>query len=114
MNDCIFCKIINNEIPSDKVYEDEQVICFNDINPEAPVHVLILPKRHISSINDLKEEDEKLIGHIFVVAKKIAAKLNIDEKGYRIVANCGEDGGQTVEHIHYHLLGGRNLTWPPG
>lgn len=114
MNDCIFCKIINGEIPSEKVYEDELVLSFKDINPEAPSHVLIIPKKHISSLNELKEEDEKIISHVFMVAKEIAEKLGIANSGYRIVTNCGEDGGQTVSHIHFHLLGGRSLQWPPG
>lgn len=109
MEDCIFCKIIKGEIPSDKVYEDSQVISFKDINPEAPFHVLIIPKRHISSINDLTEKDEELIGHVYTVAAKIAKQFNIDESGYRIVSNCGKDAGQTVWHVHFHFLAGRNL-----
>ncbi|AJA48376.1 HIT family protein [Clostridium pasteurianum DSM 525 = ATCC 6013] len=114
MEDCIFCKILKGEIPCDKVYEDDRVLSFKDINPEAPVHVLIIPKKHISSINELKEDDEKLIGYIYTVAGKIAKQLGISEKGYRIVSNCGEDGGQTVGHIHFHFLAGRKLNWPPG
>ncbi|WP_125152562.1 histidine triad nucleotide-binding protein [Clostridium rectalis] len=114
MEECLFCKIIKGEIPSEKVYEDELVLSFKDIKPEAPVHVLIIPKQHISSINDLNEDNAKVISHVFSVAKIIAKKLNIAETGYRIVSNCGEDGGQTVSHIHFHLLGGRTLRWPPG
>lgn len=114
MEDCIFCKILKGEIPCDKIYEDDRVLSFKDISPEAPVHVLIIPKKHISSINDLKEEDEDLIGYIYTVAAKIAKQLGVEEKGYRIVSNCGEDGGQTVPHIHFHFLGGRKLNWPPG
>ncbi|WP_027625039.1 histidine triad nucleotide-binding protein [Clostridium lundense] len=114
MNDCIFCKIISGEIPSEKVYEDELVLSFKDISPEAPAHVLIIPKKHISSLNELKEEDEKIISHVFMVATEIVKKLGIADSGYRIVTNCGEDGGQTVSHIHFHLLGGRSLQWPPG
>lgn len=114
MGNCIFCKIIAGEIPSKKVYEDERVFAFEDINPEAPIHVLIVPKKHISNINELTEEEEKLIGHIFVVSKEIANEYNIKDTGYRIVTNCGKDAGQTVDHIHFHLLGGRNLNWPPG
>lgn len=114
MDNCIFCKIINGEIPSEKVYEDELVLSFRDISPEAPAHVLIIPKKHISSLNELKEEDGEIISHIFIVAKEIAEKLGIANSGYRIVTNCGEDGGQTVSHIHFHLLGGRSLQWPPG
>ncbi|MBQ7033589.1 MAG: histidine triad nucleotide-binding protein [Clostridia bacterium] len=112
--DCLFCKIINGEIPSNKVYEDEKVYAFHDISPAAPVHVLIIPKVHISSANALTEENAAVVGHIFVVAAKIAAQLGIAENGYRIVNNCGEDGGQTVPHLHFHLLGGRSLQWPPG
>ncbi|WP_195510252.1 histidine triad nucleotide-binding protein [Clostridium tyrobutyricum] len=114
MEDCIFCKIINGEIPSQKIYEDELVLSFKDISPGAPVHVLIIPKKHIGSINVLTEEDSKIIAHIFLIAKDIAKKLGIDEQGYRIVSNTGEDGGQTVPHVHFHLLGGRSLNWPPG
>jgi histidine triad (HIT) family protein len=114
MEDCIFCKIIKGEIPCDKVYEDEKVFSFRDINPEAPVHVLIIPKEHISSLNDLSEVNCQVISHIFLTAKKIAKELGISEDGYRVVSNCGEKGGQTVNHIHFHMLGGRNLKWPPG
>ena len=108
--DCLFCKIIAGEIPSTKVYEDEYVYAFNDIDPQAPVHVIIVPKNHISSANEISE----VIGYIYSAAAKIAAQLNISENGYRIVNNCGKDGGQTVNHIHFHLLGGRSLAWPPG
>ncbi|SKA75616.1 histidine triad (HIT) family protein [Clostridium sp. USBA 49] len=114
MDNCIFCNIVEGKIPSDKVYEDDKVFCFKDINPEAPIHLIIIPKKHISSINDIKNTDEELIGHIFFIAKKIAKELNIDENGYRIVTNCGKDAGQTVPHVHFHLLGGRSLNWPPG
>ncbi len=112
--DCLFCKIINGEIPSKKVYEDEKVYAFHDISPAAPVHVLIIPKTHIPSANALTEENAAVVGHIFTVAASIAKELGIAEKGYRIVNNCGEDGGQTVHHLHFHLLGGRSLQWPPG
>ncbi len=112
--DCLFCKIIKGEIPSKKVYEDEKVYAFYDISPAAPVHVLIIPKTHIPSANALTEENADVVAHIFTVAAKIAADLGIAEKGYRIVNNCGEDGGQTVHHLHFHLLGGRSLQWPPG
>jgi histidine triad (HIT) family protein len=114
MENCIFCKIANGEIPSNKVYEDDKVLCFKDLNPEAPVHVLIIPKEHISSLNDLNEDNSKIISHIFLTAKKVAKELGIERNGYRIVSNCGEDGGQTVGHVHFHMLGGRNLKWPPG
>lgn len=112
--DCLFCKIIAGEIPSSKVYEDDLVYAFNDISPAAPTHVLIIPKKHISSANELNEENAAIVSHIFLVAAKIAKRLGIAENGYRIVNNCGKDGGQTVGHLHFHLLGGRNLGWPPG
>jgi len=112
--DCLFCKIINGEIPSQKVYEDEYVYAFNDISPTAPVHVLIIPKKHISTINDIEETDIELIGKIFIAAKKIAKQLNIAEDGYRIISNCNKNAGQTVFHIHFHLIAGRELGWPAG
>lgn len=114
MTDCIFCKIVSGEIPSKKVYEDDYILAFYDISPEAPVHVIIIPKKHIQSVNQLNAEDGELIGKIFLSAKEITKKLGVSEKGYRIVNNCGEQGGQTVQHLHYHLLGGRDMTWPPG
>jgi histidine triad (HIT) family protein len=114
MKHCIFCKIINGEISSSIIYQDEEIFCFKDINPEAPVHVIIIPKKHIESINNLEEKDGVIIGNIFVKAKTIAKILGIEESGYRIVSNCGNDGGQSVNHIHFHLLGGRLLKWPPG
>ena len=113
-NDCLFCKIIAGEIPSAKVYEDDRVYAFRDISPEAPVHVLIVPKAHITSANDLNDENAAVVGHIFAVAAKIAKAEGIADGGYRIVNNCGEDGGQTVKHLHFHMLGGRSLAWPPG
>ena len=114
MEDCIFCKIIKGEIPSKKVYEDEKVYAFYDISPEAPIHFLVIPKEHIESANALKEENASVVAHIFLVINKLVSELGIAEKGYRIVNNCGEDGGQTVKHLHFHVLGGRNLQWPPG
>lgn len=113
MNDCIFCKIIKGEIPSKKIYEDDKVIAFHDINPEAPVHVLIIPKEHIESANDLNEENSSLVAHIFMVIAKLAKDLKIDKDGYRVVNNCGEYGGQTVPHLHFHLFGGKSFGWPP-
>lgn len=112
--DCLFCKIINKDIPSDVVYEDEDVLAFNDINPQAPIHVLIIPKKHIATINDANDEDEKSLGKIILTAKKIAAKLGVNDNGYRLVYNVNQDGGQEVYHIHLHLLAGRQLSWPPG
>ncbi len=111
---CLFCKIIKGEIPSNKVYEDEKVYAFHDIAPAAPVHILIVPKAHIASANELSAENADVVGHIFAVAAKLARELGFAEKGYRVVNNCGEDGGQTVGHLHFHLLGGRALAWPPG
>ncbi|MBQ2614695.1 MAG: histidine triad nucleotide-binding protein [Clostridia bacterium] len=112
--DCLFCKIAAGEIPSTKVYEDEQVYAFLDIEPQAPVHIILIPKTHIPSANALTEENAGVVGHIYAVAAKLAKEQGFAEKGYRIVNNCGEDGGQTVGHIHFHLLAGRNLGWPPG
>lgn len=109
MSDCIFCKIVNKEIPSQVLYEDEDILAFKDINPVAPVHVLVIPKKHIISINDLIDQDVRVIGSIFVVIKKLAAQLGIAESGYRVVANTGSDGGQVVGHLHFHILGGKPL-----
>ncbi len=113
MSDCIFCKIISGEIPSKKAYEDEKVLVFHDINPAAPVHVLVIPKKHIKSMADIKEEDLSLIGHIHWVIHNLADELGLQE-GYRIVNNCGKAGGQEVPHLHFHVLGGRTLSWPAG
>lgn len=107
--DCIFCKIINKEIPAEIVYEDEEIIGFKDVAPVAPVHILVIPKKHISSLIELKEEDEKIIGKIYTVINKIAKEQGILESGYRVIINCGDDGCQVVKHIHFHLLGGKNL-----
>lgn len=114
MEDCIFCKISKGEIPSKKVYEDDKVFAFHDISPEAPVHVLVIPKEHIESTNELDGEKSAVVAHIFSIINKIVKELGIAEGGYRVVTNCGKDGGQTVNHLHFHLLGGRNLKWPPG
>lgn len=107
---CLFCKIIEGSIPSTKVYEDDTMLAFRDINPVAPVHILMLPKNHIASANDITNENSSVISHIFVTASKIAKKLGISEDGYRIVNNCGENGGQTVKHLHFHLIGGKKLS----
>jgi len=114
MSDCIFCKIVSGEIPGDIVYQDDGVLAFRDLGPQAPVHVLVIPKRHISTINDLQSEDAELIGKMYLAAKKIAKQEGMDESGYRCVMNCNSDGGQTVHHIHLHVLGKRQMTWPPG
>ncbi|WP_457568773.1 histidine triad nucleotide-binding protein [Desulfurobacterium sp.] len=106
---CIFCKIVNKEIPAKVVYEDDKVMAFHDINPQAPIHILIIPKEHIPTVNDLEENHKELIGHIFLVAKKIAKELGVDEKGYRILVNCNSDGGQEIYHIHFHLFAGKPL-----
>ena len=106
--DCVFCEIIKGNIPSTKVYEDEFVTAFNDLNPQTPVHVLIVPKKHIASANELTEADVETVGRVFIAAKKIAEQLGL-ESGYRIINNCGADAGQTVMHLHFHLLGGRKL-----
>lgn len=111
--DCIFCKIANKEIDSDLLYEDNNIVAFNDLNPQAPVHFLVIPKKHIESNDEIKNEDTELIGEIFQVIKRISKEMNLED-GYRIVNNCGENGGQTVNHLHYHVLGGRELQWPPG
>lgn len=110
----LFTKIISREIPAKIIYEDDKVIAFDDINPQAPIHKLIVPRKEISTLNDLSPEDSYLIGHMVQVAKQLAKQLNIAEDGYRLVFNCNEHGGQTVNHIHMHLLGGRSLHWPPG
>ena len=111
--DCLFCKIIAGEIPSTKIYEDEYVYAFNDIAPQAPFHAIVIPKEHISCANDINAENSFYVAKIFEAVAKIAKENNLD-KGYRVVNNCGEDGGQTVLHLHFHLLGRRNLAWPPG
>lgn len=112
--DCIFCNIIKGEIPSSKVFENEHVYAFNDISPVAPVHVLIIPKEHIASLNEITAENANLIAEVYAAAAEIAKQLGVAESGYRVVSNCGEAAGQTVHHIHFHLLGGRDLAWPPG
>ena len=111
---CIFCKIVSGEIPSKKLYEDDKVLAFYDISPEAPVHFLVIPKEHIKSANEINEINASIISHIFIVINKLVKELNINETGYRLVNNCGKDGGQTVDHIHFHVLGQRDLKWPPG
>ena len=110
----IFSKIINKEIDADIIHEDDLCIAFKDVNPIAPIHILIIPKKEIRTINDIKKDDRIIIGHLFMIAKKISKKLKIDENGYRLVFNCNEDGGQTVYHIHMHLIAGRKFNWPPG
>jgi histidine triad (HIT) family protein len=114
MSDCIFCKIVSGDIPSDKVYEDDLVIGFRDLNPQAPHHYLLIPKQHIATINDVDQSNEAIMGRLYYAAAKLAKELGFDEAGYRAVMNCNGDRGQTVYHVHLHLLAGRQLTWPPG
>ena len=111
---CIFCKIINKEIESKIVLEDDETVAFKDINPQAPVHIIIIPKRHIERVNDLTQSNINILGSLFLKANKIAENLGIDEDGYRLVVNCNDFGGQTVYHLHLHLIGGRRMNWPPG
>ena len=110
----IFSKIINKEIKANIIYEDESVLAFEDVNPQAPIHILIIPKKEIKTANHIDQDDAQLIGKLFLTAKNIAKKKNIDKNGYRLVMNCNDDGGQTVYHLHLHLIGGRKLSWPPG
>lgn len=112
--DCLFCKIANGEIPADIVYEDEHSLAFRDLNPQAPTHVLVIPRRHIATINDLADDDALAIGRLFVAARDVAAKEGFAESGYRVTMNCNAAAGQTVFHVHLHLLGGRQFGWPPG
>ncbi len=112
--DCLFCKIIAGEIPSDKVYEDDFVLAFKDIDPQAPEHIIIVPKEHIASANDITADNAKYISAIWEKIPQIANNLGIAEDGYRVVNNCGQNGGQTVNHIHFHLMGGRAFSWPAG
>ena len=114
MSDTIFSKIIRRELPADIVYEDEEILAFRDINPQAPDHLLIVPRKHIRTTLDLTTADNALIGHVFQIAGKIAHDRGFSEDGFRVVNNCNEAAGQTVWHIHFHLLGGRDMTWPPG
>jgi histidine triad (HIT) family protein len=114
MSDCLFCRIIDGEIPSDVIYESDTALAFRDINPQAPTHVLVIPRKHVSTINDIGEDDQPLVGSLFTAAKEIAATEGLADDGYRVVMNCGEGAGQSVFHIHLHLLGGRSLGWPPG
>lgn len=114
MSEDLFLKIISREIPADIVYEDDDVLAFRDVNPQAPLHVLIIPKTHIRTINDIQLQDAELFGKLFIAAQKIAAEEGVAEDGYRVVMNCNAAAGQTVFHVHLHLLGGRRFSWPPG
>ncbi len=114
MEDCIFCKIISKDIPATLVYQDELITAFEDINPKAPIHILIIPKKHFASLNEIPEDQKDLIGHLLLKAREIAREKGLADKGYRLVLNTGRDSGQDVQHIHFHLLGGRQMSWPPG
>ena len=113
MEDCLFCKIVRGEIPCNKVYEDDEILAFRDIHPQRPVHVLVIPKKHIATLHDATEDDRALLGHILYTAQRLAREQGCEE-GFRVVMNCNEMGGQTVYHIHLHVLGQRQLHWPPG
>ncbi len=114
MSECLFCKFVSGEITPNIVYQDDEVLAFRDISPQSPTHILIIPKRHIPTLNDLTPEDAELVGKLYLTAKKLAEDEGIDESGYRTVMNCNEEAGQSVFHIHLHLLGGRPMAWPPG
>lgn len=114
LNDCIFCKIVQKDIPSKVVYEDDMIMAFHDLNPVGPKHVLVIPKVHVASLNDLSQEHAAVMTHMSFKLKEIAEILGIAESGYRVVCNCGADAGQEVAHLHYHVIGGRNMQWPPG
>jgi histidine triad (HIT) family protein len=114
MKDCLFCKIVKKDIPAEKIFEDEHIIAFNDINPQAPIHILLIPKEHYASLNDIPEEKNAVLGHLLLKARQIAREKGIGERGYRIVLNTAKESGQDVFHIHFHLLGGRQMHWPPG
>ena len=113
-DDCIFCKIVAGEIPAKMIYEDDRAVAFRDLNPQAPTHALVIPRAHVASLNEASEADEALLGHLLHVAARVAREEGHADRGYRTVINTGADAGQTVFHVHVHLLGGRRLTWPPG
>lgn len=112
--DCIFCRIISKDLPSRVVFEDEEILAIEDINPQSPVHLLVIPKKHIPTLQDIKAEENDLMGTLFLVINRMAKERGISEKGYRVVINCGPAGGQSVYHLHFHLIGGRYMKWPPG
>ena len=114
MGDCLFCSIAAGEMEAEIVHQDDRVVAFADINPQAPAHFLIIPRKHLTGVNDIQPEDEELVGHLYYIARKVAEEQGVAESGYRLVTNSGEDGGQEVDHLHLHLLGGRSLKWPPG
>lgn len=112
--DCLFCRIVQGQIPSKTVYEDDEIVAFEDINPQAPVHILVIPRKHTATLNDLQAEDDATLGRLHRVAAQLARQRELAERGYRVVLNCNAEAGQTVFHIHLHLLGGRTMQWPPG
>jgi len=114
MSDCLFCRIVQKTIPAKIVHEDDRILAFDDINPQAPVHTLIIPKQHVSAVQDCRDQDRELLAELLVVCTKVAKQKGLTEPGYRIVTNTGRDAGQTVFHLHFHVLGGRHLGWPPG
>lgn len=114
MENCIFCKIVAKEIPSEIIYEDDNMIAFKDIEPAGPTHILFIPKKHIKSLDSVADEDKLLIGEMLIKIKKVAKDLGLNKEGYRVINNCGAFGGQTVDHLHFHLIGGRQMQWPPG
>ena len=114
MSTCIFCRIVEGSIPAKLVYQDEHTLAFDDITPQAPVHTLVIPKRHVAAVQELSEADQALLGQLLLTCCKVATDKGLAESGYRIVANTGRDGGQSVFHLHFHVLGGRHLAWPPG
>ncbi|MDP9133111.1 MAG: histidine triad nucleotide-binding protein [Nitrospirota bacterium] len=114
MSGCIFCRIVDGDIPAKIAHQDEQALAFEDNNAQAPVHILVIPKRHITSVDDCRESDQALMSHLILTCSKVARIKNLAESGYRIVTNIGTDGGQTVPHLHFHVLGGRHMAWPPG
>ncbi len=114
MSTCLFCRVVEGEIPSKKVFEDDELVAFHDVNPQAPTHVLIIPRRHVATVNDLVAEDSALVGRMVLRAAAIARSLGVAERGYRLVVNCNAEAGQSVFHVHLHVLGGRPMLWPPG
>lgn len=114
MSACIFCRIVDGGIPAKIVHQDEQALAFEDSNAQAPVHILVIPKRHVTSVQDCQEVDQALLGHLLLTCSRVARTKNLAASGYRIVTNTGAEGGQTVPHLHFHVLGGRHMTWPPG
>jgi histidine triad (HIT) family protein len=114
MNDCLFCRIVEKKIPAKVVYEDDQILAFDDVNPRAPVHTLVIPKQHVASVQDLGESDRTLLAQLLLACTKVAKHKGLADPGFRLVVNTGRDGGQTVFHLHFHVLGGRHMAWPPG